>query len=62
MTDQAQGSTARLIAVWDLPTRIFHWSLVACLGALWVTGEFEFLDLHEKLGVAVLILITFRLF
>lgn len=49
------------IEVWDLPTRLFHWSLVVCLGMLWLTGEFEFLDLHEMAGVAVLVLIAFRI-
>jgi cytochrome b len=49
------------IEVWDLPTRLFHWSLVVCLGVLWLTGEFEFMDLHEKVGVAVLVLIAFRI-
>ena len=49
------------VEVWDLPTRVFHWALVGCLGALWFTGENEFTDFHEKFGVSVLILITFRI-
>jgi cytochrome b len=51
-----------IVEVWDLPIRLFHWSLVACLVALWATGEFGFMDLHEIVGVAVLILILFRVF
>ena len=26
------------IRVWDLPTRLFHWALVACIAASVVTG------------------------
>jgi cytochrome b len=50
------------VEVWDRPIRLFHWSLVAGLVALWVTGEFGFMDLHEMIGVAILILIIFRVF
>jgi cytochrome b len=62
MTDptRADMRETTLVEVWDLPIRLFHWSLVACLGALWVTGEFEFMDLHEIFGVAILALIAFR--
>lgn len=50
------------VEVWDLPLRLFHWTLVACLVALWATGEFSFMDLHEMIGIAVLVLILFRVF
>jgi cytochrome b len=51
------------VRVWDLPTRLFHWLLAACvigayvcikLGGLWV-------DYHFLFGYAVLALIVFRL-
>jgi cytochrome b len=35
--------------VWDLPTRLFHWTLVALVTLLWVTGEFGGLDLNLDL-------------
>ena len=28
------------VRVWDLPTRLFHWSLVLLVLLLWLTGEF----------------------
>jgi cytochrome b len=29
------------IQVWDVPTRLFHWSLVALVLIAWLTGEEE---------------------
>jgi cytochrome b len=34
---------------------------VICLAVQWFTGEFEFQDLHEIVGVTVLTLVLFRL-
>ncbi len=51
------------IRIWDLPTRLFHWSLFALvcvsvatakLGGLW-------LDWHMRSGYAILALLVFRL-
>ncbi|HEV2817929.1 MAG TPA: cytochrome b/b6 domain-containing protein [Allosphingosinicella sp.] len=50
------------IAVWDLPTRLFHWALVLLIPALWWTGEEHLYDWHFLLGELVLGLILFRLF
>lgn len=49
------------VKVWDLPTRLFHWSLVALIAVLWASGEFGKLDLHMRLGQAALSLILFRI-
>lgn len=35
--------------VWDLPVRLFHWSLVLLVVLLWVTGEFGGMDITVKL-------------
>ena len=51
----------RRIKVWDGPTRLFHWLLVALIAAAWWTGENEDLTWHYRIGLAVLILIMFRL-
>ena len=47
--------------VWDLPTRLFHWSLVSCFAGLWYTGEQGDMTNHFRLGYAVLGLLVFRL-
>ena len=48
--------------IWDLPTRIFHWALLACVTGLVITGKVggNALNLHELLGYAVLTLVAFR--
>lgn len=53
----------RKVRVWDLPTRVFHWSLAACIVGLVVTGEVagDAMAWHFRLGYATLTLIVFRL-
>jgi len=50
------------VIVWDLPTRLFHWLLVALLVAQYASGEFGLLSMewHFRLGYATLALIVFR--
>lgn len=33
------GSSARLVKVWDFPTRAFHWSLVGMIALAWISSE-----------------------
>lgn len=48
--------------IWDLPTRLFHWSLLALVIACWWTaGEDGDIDWHMRCGYAVLVLLLFRL-
>jgi cytochrome b len=50
--------------IWDLPTRIFHWLLVAAVGFLLFTGLLapeNWLDLHRYAGYAVATLIALRM-
>ncbi len=51
------------IAVWDWPTRLFHWALVVLLGAAWATAEagIDYMVWHMRCGYAVLTLLVFRL-
>jgi cytochrome b len=49
------------VRVWDLPTRLFHWLLAACVIGLVVTGKQGAMDWHARLGYAVLTLLAFRL-
>jgi len=51
------------IRVWDLPTRLFHWLLAACVVGLVVTGSIggNWMNWHLRLGYAVLTLLLFRL-
>ena len=48
-------------AVWDLPTRLFHWILVALIAFSWWSGKNDEMDLHIWSGIAILMLLLFRL-
>jgi cytochrome b len=50
------------IAIWDLPTRAFHWLVVLLIPAMWWTAEEEMMDLHIVLGQVMLGLVLFRIF
>lgn len=54
--------TDNTVRVWDLPTRIFHWSLVGLIGLQYASGEFHLLSMqwHYWFGYATLGLIGFR--
>ncbi len=47
-------------ALWDGPTRLFHWSLAALILAAWLTAG-KSMEWHKLCGYAVLGLIVFRL-
>jgi cytochrome b len=51
------------VRVWDLPTRVFHWALVACVLGLAITSYApgSWIDWHARLGYAVLALLLFRI-
>ena len=53
----------RRVRVWDLPTRLFHWSLVACFVGLVATGYTggAAMHWHARFGYAVLALLVFRI-
>jgi len=57
---QDQSSSTR---VWDLPTRLFHWALVALIALQFATAEFGFLSMqwHARFGWATIALIAFRI-
>ncbi len=47
--------------VWDLPTRIFHWTIVLLVPFLWWSAEEGRMDLHIPAGIAMFGLLVFRL-
>ncbi|ELX13168.1 cytochrome b domain-containing protein [Janthinobacterium sp. HH01] len=59
----AAAPTRRRILVWDLPTRVFHWSLVLAVTVAIVSGEVggDWMEVHGKAGLAILGLVVFRL-
>jgi cytochrome b len=51
------------VRVWDLPTRVFHWALVAALAGLITTAQIggDAMAWHFRFGYTVLSLLLFRL-
>lgn len=51
------------VRIWDLPTRLFHWLLAACVVGLVITGKLggNAMVWHFRFGQAVLTLVLFRL-
>jgi cytochrome b len=50
------------IRIWDAPTRLVHWSLVALVAFSWWTAENGRMDWHRYSGYAVLGVLVFRLY
>ena len=55
-------SALQRVTVWDLPTRLFHWLLVAFVGTSFVTAEIggNAMQIHEWSGFVILSLLLFR--
>lgn len=50
------------ILVWDVPTRVFHWSMVLCFIGAWLSAESERWRLfHVSFGYTMVGLVAFRL-
>jgi cytochrome b len=47
--------------LWDLPTRIFHWSIVCLLPLAWWSAESQNYDLHRYVGCSVIVLVLTRI-
>lgn len=61
-TRAAESGLVR-VRVWDLPTRLFHWTLATAFLALVATGFAggAWMEWHGRLGALVLVLLLFRL-
>lgn len=56
-------TTPLTVRIWDLPTRIFHWTLAASVIALVITAKVggNAMEWHLRLGHLVLALLVFRI-
>jgi len=50
----------KLIKVWDLPVRLFHWTLVTSFFLAYITED-HWMGLHTFAGYTIAVLIVFRL-
>jgi cytochrome b len=57
------ASNVTRIRLWDLPVRIFHWSLVIAVLVAFVTAKLggDWMDWHGRAGLAITGLVTFRI-
>ncbi|MDB5986922.1 MAG: cytochrome [Nevskia sp.] len=62
-SDATQSVANQHRQVWDLPVRVFHWSLVAAVVASYVTNKLGvgYFRYHVWCGYAVIVLVSFRL-
>ena len=50
------------ILIWDIPTRLFHWTLALSFLGTWLTTESDqWLSVHVFLGYLMMALVGFRL-
>lgn len=49
------------VKIWDLPVRLFHWSLVLGFALAYLTAEIHILDVHVVIGYGLITLLLFRL-
>jgi cytochrome b len=51
------------VRLWDLPTRAFHWALVAGIGFSWFSAEMggNWMEWHGRAGTFLLALVLFRI-
>lgn len=51
------------IKIWDVPTRLFHWSLPLLFGFMWFSAETggSWLLWHKRAGLLLLALLVFRI-
>ena len=61
-SDEGHGKVT--ILVWDIPTRIFHWLIVALVALSFVSSKIggNAMQYHEWIGVTIIALLVFRVF
>ncbi|MEG3617525.1 cytochrome b/b6 domain-containing protein [Magnetovibrio sp. PR-2] len=62
MPDSSHTAPQHTTPVWDVPTRLFHWSLVAMMAAAFLTYEFADINMtwHKWNGYGLLTLVVYR--
>jgi len=58
---QEQNNKQTQVRIWNIPIRLFHWTLVVCFITTWLTRDNRYLDIHIFAGYLMAGLILFRL-
>jgi cytochrome b len=57
----ARNVAAPYVRVWDVPTRLFHWTIISLVGISWYSGHNGLMKLHLGSGLTLLTLLLFRI-
>ncbi len=59
----SSGSVSKSVRAWDVPTRVFHWTLVALiiLAPLTANSGDPLMTWHKRVGYAILVAVLWRL-
>ena len=55
------GKGARRRPLWDIPTRVFHWTLVCLLPLAWWSADQQRFEVHQWVGYTLLVLVLSRI-
>jgi len=55
------GKVTRRRPLWDIPTRVFHWSVVCLLPLAWWSAEQQRFEIHQWVGYTLLVLVLSRI-
>jgi cytochrome b len=55
------SNSLRVVRVWDVPIRLFHWLVVALVAGAYATWRLNWMIWHGWIGYALLALLLFRL-
>jgi cytochrome b len=60
---RSAGGVPRPVTIWDLPTRLFHWSAVLLVTCSVVTAKVggNWMEWHARCGYAILAVVLFRI-
>lgn len=58
----SEGAKVGKIRVWDLPIRLFHWTLVVGFVSAYLTAKFHKNDIHTLIGYGLCVLLAARIY
>jgi cytochrome b len=60
-TDTTLREQSRIVKVWDVPVRLFHWAIVVLVFVSWLTAHENWMEWHLRSGYSMFALVLFRL-
>lgn len=58
---QTRSMSEKNYILWDIPTRLCHWLIAACVPLAWLSAETQNYELHQWLGYTMIVLVTSRI-